>query len=518
MPVQSNKYPRQPWLVITEVCQAWKQVALAIPSLWTRLVVYSLKGDGVFKSLLARSGGENIHLVLHFIVLSREARDAYRKSLHDGFREHGARIASLTVKIDSWDAKPLEEVIAAHTFPALRLFSLVAFPDNPIHVTLPCNSLGNNVTIDLDSVYLVLYDSDSDKIVRRIRFLNKAVSPREDIIRQIYGLGFLRTLEQYAFLTEICFEYSAPRMMRNTPLCDVHLPPGLKRLSIIEEPWGAQSLLSHLVFHPLSCTTLEFLALNIDLRDDRFHYSSCVLEDTLRSFKWDLIYQFVADCSSVRFALWPSYAFMMTAGHDSSLLFPKWVFGFKNGRKAVIKDIATNLVQNYFTIFSPPYVRIGAFSKLTQFWLHDASGTLGQRLEWGSLLRGLPASVHSLALGDASLVCDFINAMQDLAEAVPPDSDRAWPKKEPVRFKQLSCCVIDSILSPEPMEMVTRVLLRCRQRNLLEVDELILRLPAPPPLQYVPGTDALGVSEESYKVSVHRHTCSICHGPSPAPR
>ncbi|TBU52179.1 hypothetical protein BD310DRAFT_257756 [Dichomitus squalens] len=530
--VQCYGYPRPSWLALTEVCWAWRQVALDTPGLWTHLVVYGLGYPGLLENILARSRGEYIHLVLKLFVppnpSSRpqpsDSLNVLGKNLLDGFRAHGARILSLTVKswaVNCWML--IRELVPSCTFSTLRTLSLEARPDNPVHVDFPRKSFPNHVTIHTSSVHLVLYAHDTSNILRTIHYHSDPVRLRA------YASLFPQALKQFTDLTDLHLGYCGPRVTQNIPLHDIFLPRGLERLSIEDEPWEMQSVLSHLIFQNrtqlqaedaeagVMDIALQFLDLSVDLRQKK-HYTACVLEDTLQAFKWWGVYSFVSSCSFARIDLWPNYALHMDAGTCSSQDTPKFQLAFKRGPEAVIEDIAANLIQNYCRLFSPvekPEPDV-AFSNLTHFSLHDGTGSLGRRLQWGPFLRGLPASVCSLALGNADLVRDFVNALQDLAKAAPEKTCRA---RKSVHFNEICCCVHDSILSEQRLKTVTGILLMCRKRNVLNVDELILRLPVDASLHHQPGKSTVPRKfGRNCRVSAYREACDTCHSPSSVPR
>ncbi len=518
--VLRSNHPNQQsaWLRLMRVCRAWRQLVLDTPALWTHLRMYNIAYTGQLARLLSRSGDFLVNLELNF-VKSRLVLSAskFEVCVQHAVWLHGHRIASFDVICSSGNLVPIRSVETALYFPDRVEVSL-----EPGRTSDPWNVVrlrGGS----FPRLSGLLQDGEANTDAFRV-FRAVGEARRHNLVEhtfwQVFGHQIPQVLHTFWSLTHIYLEYCGPQDRQASLMEMIYLPSTFRSLTIIDEPWAMQTLLSHISigFTAHDCERIR-IKLAVDLSNPTYS-SRYALQDLLLAIQWPSIYFHVSVCSAVLLNLASDYTLTL-AGFDAEHR-SKFQFDFFNcSDQSAILELAADTLNDYYKIFvphEPPSPKIPWFSQMRQLSIHDASGELGRLLDWDAFVCSLPRNVRSLSLGDARVVAGFLDAMDALAHQVAGHSAASRRRIRTVRLSRLAWCVSGSLNRGD-----VAIVQRCCALRILAVGEVVLRVarqvddvPGSPhnpstPLPSPPPSDDLPFGGRARMLRVENgHRCSIC--------
>ena len=520
------------WLLLTRVCRSWRRAALKTPALWTRLRMYDTEYPGELAVLLARSVDLPVDVELDFVKCRSLADLDVEVSIKLAVRHHGHRITSFSVVCPSEDMIPIR--IAETT---------VYFPNGAeVFLEAQTGDTGSVVRLQGGS-FPRLYEqthygevNDASKVFRAVGRARRHGPEDRYGFWQDFGLQIPLVLLEFWTLAHLHLEYCGPRDKQGSIMGLILLPPSVRTLTIKDEPWEIQTLLSHLSipFNAEGCKDFR-IKLAVDLQNPMY-CPQFALRDLLCASQWPLMYYHISVCTTVLLNLAADNTLTL-AGFDNEqhLRFQFDFFNCSDG--SAIQELAADTLNDYLRISAPPGVPW--FSNMRQLSIHDASGGLGRLLDWDMLLSCWPLDVRSLSLGNARVVGDFLVAMDRLARRNQELRDSGISiKPDILRLSRLAWCVNGRPLRQLPKDVA--VMMRCRDLGVLDVESIVFRLAqadldeltaqdpqlspllSPPPSNGEPPSNDGAKGESKAKIRIYledSQQCSVCpRAPGSVPR
>ncbi|KAM5543739.1 hypothetical protein V8D89_002356 [Ganoderma adspersum] len=501
------------WLCLTRVCRSWRRAVLTTPALWTRVRIYDTKYPGELKLLLARSIDLPVDVELDFVKRRSLASLDLELSIKLAVGIHGHRITTFSVVCSSKDMIPIRSTETTVHFPN----------GTEVFFEPQTGEAGSVVRLQgggFPKLYELMQDGeanhDTSKVFRAVGTAQRHGPADRYGFWQDFGLQIPLVLLDFWTLTHLHLEYCGPRDRQGSVMEVILLPPSVRTLTIKDEPWEMQTLLSHISipFDAEDCEDFR-IKLAVDLQNPMYRPQSA-LRDLLCASRWPSIYYHISVCTTVLLNLAADDTLTL-AGFDIEQR-SKFQFDFfDSSDESAIQELAADTLNNYLKLSAPPGVLW--FSNMRQLSIHDASGGLGRLLDWNTLLSCLPLHVRSLSLGNQRVVADFLVAMDRLARWNQEVRDSGSSiKTDTLCLSRLEWCV--NRRSPTQLSKDVAVIMRCRDLGVLDVEEIVLRvarvdldeltapdnrsspLPSPPPSNGEPPSEDGAKRESKAKIRI----------------